>query len=162
MQEMTVEEYNACLAEKPERPRRQKFRNHPVEYDGYWFDSEKECQHYKELRLLEAAGEIENLQVKPKFEVLPAFREAVTPDGSTDRIRCGPQHRATYYEADFSYYETKHEPFAHMDHTVVVVEDVKALDKRTGKAPTRTPVFELKRKMLLYHYPEVDFRIVYV
>ena len=43
-----------------------KFRNVRVEYDGIKFDSKRECAHYQELKLLEAAGEISQLRVHPR------------------------------------------------------------------------------------------------
>ena len=53
----------------------------------------------------------------------------------------GRSERAIRYEADFSYFEKGAE----------VVEDVKGV---------RTQLFEVKRKMLLYRFPDLDFRIV--
>ena len=43
-----------------------KFRNVRVEYDGIKFDSKRECAHYQELKMLEAAGEISQLRVHPR------------------------------------------------------------------------------------------------
>lgn len=55
--------------------------------------------------------------------------------------RDGKTERAIVYEADFSYRENGQ----------LIVEDVK------GK---RTQLYSTKRKMLLYKYPEIEFREV--
>ena len=44
-----------------------KYKNKKVQIDMYVFDSIAESRRYKELALLEKAGEIENLQLQPKF-----------------------------------------------------------------------------------------------
>ena len=43
-----------------------KFRNVRVEYDGIKFDSQRECAHYQELKMLESAGEISQLRGHPR------------------------------------------------------------------------------------------------
>jgi len=57
--------------------------------DGITFDSKKEAKVFEELRLLERAGEIHDLQLQVPFELIPK-----TPVG-----------RAVKYYADFVYYE---------------------------------------------------------
>lgn len=44
-----------------------KFRNVPTEVDGRVFASRKEARRFGELRLLERAGEISDLQIQPAF-----------------------------------------------------------------------------------------------
>lgn len=44
-----------------------KYGNKKVELDGFLFDSKRESQRYVELKLLERAGEIENLELQPQF-----------------------------------------------------------------------------------------------
>lgn len=110
-----------------------KYRNKPVEIDGIHFDSQKEARRWRLLKQLQAAGEISNLELQPRYEILPGFVDAN-----------GKRHRATHYVADFSYWEKDH----------LVVEDVK------GAHQTVTPLFRLKMKMLLYRYAGIDFRIV--
>jgi len=48
---------------------------------------------------------------------------------------------AITYEGDFEY----------LENGVLVCEDVKGV---------RTPVFNVKAKMFLYHYPDIDFRVL--
>lgn len=91
-----------------------------------------EADRFKELALLESAGEIADLKIHPTFELQPAF---------TDRQ--GKKHRAIIYEADFSYIDKRTGQ--------TCLEDVKGME---------TQAFRLKYKMFLYHYRHLDLRIV--
>lgn len=101
------------------------------------FDSEKEYTRYCELSLLCRSGKISGLKKQVPFVVYPEF---VSEDGK--------KHRAVYYNADFVYVENGKS----------IVEDVKGLDKKTGKFLT-TQVFNLKWKILQSRYPEYLFRL---
>lgn len=46
-----------------------KYGNQKTEIDGFVFDSKREAIRYQELKLLERAGEIENLELQPKYSV---------------------------------------------------------------------------------------------
>ena len=92
--------------------------------DGIKFDSKKEAGRYKELKLLEKAGEIKNLQLQPRFTLQESFKY----QGKTER-------KITYI-ADFMYEEKNGQ---------VVVEDTKGY---------RTDVYKIKRKMFLKRYSE--------
>ena len=48
--------------------RASKYRNKKTEVDGIVFDSKKEASRYLDFRLLEQLGEIENLELQPKYE----------------------------------------------------------------------------------------------
>lgn len=72
--------------------RRSKYHAQRAEVDGVKFDSQAEATRYRELRLLERAGEITGLEVHPRFELQPAFTAH------------GKRERAIEYEADFSYW----------------------------------------------------------
>lgn len=111
-----------------------KYGNRRTTVDGWTFDSKAEADRYRELKLLQASGAIRNLEVHPRFEIIPAFRAG---DGTN--------HRATFYEADFQYHEW------HGDHFWIVVEDVKGV---------QTEAFKIKRKLFLREYPYRDFRII--
>ena len=52
-----------------------KYRNIKTEVDGIKFDSKREAQRYQELKLLEKGGVISNLELQPKFELLPANKD---------------------------------------------------------------------------------------
>lgn len=93
---------------------------HNVKY--YGFDSKREAQRYSQLKMLEDAGEIENLQTQVKFELIPS-----------QRIGRKVVERACHYIADFAYYEDGK----------MVVEDTKGF---------RTKDYVIKRKLMLYRY----------
>lgn len=108
-----------------------KYGNKKVVVDGHPFDSKREARRYKELKLMERAGVIKDLELQPKFELIPTIR--------TEHETL----KKTVYKADFRYFDVKanHE----------VVEDVKGF---------KTDVYKLKKKMLLHKYQGIDFREV--
>lgn len=108
-----------------------KYHSKKVDYNGIQFDSQKECQRYCELRLLEKAGEITDLELQKKYLLIPEQREKDTVD-SKGKIKKGKLiERACYYLADFVYKEG--------DETVV--EDTKGF---------RTKEYLIKRKLMLH------------
>ena len=68
-----------------------KYRNKKAQVDMYEFDSIKESKRYKELKLLEIAGEISNLELQPKFLLQDSFKKN------------GKAYRKIEYIADFLY-----------------------------------------------------------
>lgn len=48
-----------------------KYNNRKTETDGITFDSRKEAQRYMELKMLEKAGEITDLELQKRFELVP-------------------------------------------------------------------------------------------
>lgn len=106
-----------------------KYRNRKTIIDGITFDSRREAERYRELRLMEKANLILHLELQPVYELQAKFRH----NGKTER--------AITYKADFRYEENGR----------IVVEDVKGME---------TEVFKIKRKLFLYRYPDIDFRIV--
>lgn len=101
------------------------------------FDSQKELRRWKELRLLERAGLISDLQRQVKFELIPTQRE---PDiiGKRGGHRPGKLiFKSCSYVADFVYTEDGK----------MVVEDVKGL---------RTKEYIIKCKLMLWIH---DIRI---
>ena len=104
-----------------------KYRNVKVVYHCYKrgilvFDSTGEFKRYKELLMLEQAGEIRDLDLQVPFELLPSF---VLPDGESVR--------GVTYRADFTYTVGE----------LGVIEDFKGME---------TEVFKLKWKMMQYTY----------
>ena len=102
------------------------------------FDSKKEYSRWKELSLLERAGEITNLQRQVPFILIPEQRapgtETYKKGPRKGQVKPGPVlERKVTYIADFMYFENG-EP---------VVEDVKGL---------RTKEYVIKRKLMLYTY----------
>lgn len=82
-----------------------KYNNKKVELDGIKFDSKAEAQRYCELKLLQKAGKITDLQAHVKFELIPK-----------NKFEC-----AVKYIADFTYTENG----------ILVVEDVKSKPTKT-------------------------------
>lgn len=80
-----------------------KYGNRKTEIDGILFDSKKEASRYLDLKLMQQAGEISDLRMQVKYELVPPQK------GETRN------ERAISYIADFVYGE-KGKP---------VVEDVK-------------------------------------
>lgn len=50
--------------------KKSKYRAVKTEIDGITFDSKREAKRYQELRLLERAGEIENLRLQVAYELI--------------------------------------------------------------------------------------------
>ena len=99
-----------------------KYGNRKVVVDGIAFDSVKEARRYGELKLLERAGKIFNLQRQVSFVLIPK------------QVRDGKLvERPVIYRADFVYMEDDKE----------VVEDVKGV---------RTKEYIIKRKLMLYQF----------
>ena len=97
-----------------------KFNAHKTEVDGIMFDSKKEAKRYSELKLLEKAGQIHNLELQPKFECIVKEKKICT------------------YRADFSYFDKFQRGVLGQEGTMVV-EDVKGFI---------TPVYRLKKKLV--------------
>ena len=74
-------------------------------YNGITFDSKAEMLRYTHLLLLQKAGAIQNLELQPHFELIPAFQ------------RRKHKYRAMCYTADFRYQEFGN----------TIVEDVKGV-----------------------------------
>lgn len=87
------------------------------------FDSMAEMNRYHELKMLEQAGEITDLELQPKFLLIPKTKKG---------------GRAIYYYADFKYVRDGK----------TVYEDVKGF---------QTDVYKLKKKLLLWQYPDINF-----
>lgn len=104
-----------------------KYRNIKTKIDGITFDSHKEAQRYAELKMLEKAGVISELELQKKFELQPAFYYQ------------GHKQRPIYYVCDFYYREGDR----------YVIEDVKSAITKNNA------VYKLKRKMMMYRGYEI-------
>jgi hypothetical protein len=105
--------------------RRNKFGAVPTVVENIRFHSKKEARRYQELRLLEQAGEIRELEIQPKF---PLFVPGRGAGGPYARV-----HVADYV-ADFRYREG--------ERGILRIEDVK------GGRATKTPIYRLKKRMV--------------
>lgn len=98
--------------------------------DGIEFDSIREAERYRELKLLERGKEIRNLVLQPRFLLQEKFKD-----------KQGKTHRKIEYVADFLYIDKDDK---------AIVEDVKGMI---------TAVYKLKKKMFLYKYDDqYEFR----
>lgn len=101
------------------------------------YDSRKEYHRCLELRLLEKAGRISDLQRQTPLLISSAFVDSE-----------GKKHQEITYRADFIYMEDGRE----------VVEDVKGYSREKQQFLC-TEAFRLKWKMLQKLYPEKVFRL---
>lgn len=118
-----------------------KYRNRKVEYDGHTFDSKKECAFYKKLL---ADERVERIELQPRFTLIPS-REQVWHETNPKTGRQNKKKRTirgVTYIADFRVFYKGHKE---------KVYDVKGM---------RTDVYKLKKKMLEYFHPHIDFEEV--
>lgn len=71
-----------------------KYGNHKTTVDGITFDSQKEVNRYCELKLLQKAGEITELELQKEFVLIP--NQYI--DGKLVERKCS-------YKADFYYFD---------------------------------------------------------
>ena len=102
--------------------RRHKYGAKPTIADGIKFPSKKEAHRWLELKLLEKAGRITNLERQIKIPLQGKFGPIMTDSGKSQRT----------YVADFRYVDWDL-------NGVVVIEDSKGME---------TPEFKLKKAIL--------------
>ena len=101
------------------KPKQPKYGNHKVVIDGEKVaDSKHEYSRLCELKVLQRAGEIKDLQLQVKYQLIPSQKI------------CGKTERGVSYIADFVYW-TKNDKF--------ICEDAKG---------HRTDAYIIKRKMM--------------
>lgn len=112
-----------------------KYHNKKVtSYDGIQHDSKKEARRWCELKLLEKAGKISELQRQVEFELIPAQYETYERFSKKgEKLADGMRlvERKCCYIADFVYTENGQR----------VVEDTKGV---------KTKDYIIKRKLMLY------------
>lgn len=100
-----------------------------IQEDGHRFDSKREYLRYKDLQLLERAGEIKHIIVHPSYDIII---------GGVPIMVSSNQHnkwdRQLRYEADFSYW--------HIDRRERLIEDVKM------QSGHRTGIYKIKRALM--------------
>lgn len=121
---------------------KEKYQNKKVTVDGISFDSRKEANRYCELKMLERAGKITDLDLQKVFLLIPAqFEESGEvytrgkKKGQPKRGKCIEQ--SVTYKADFYYKVNGRE----------VVEDVKGYRDPASGSYAR---YTIKRKLMLY------------
>lgn len=112
--------------------------------DGEEFDSKAEYHRWCELKLLERAGKISDLQRQVKYELLPAIYETIPRVSEKTGRELKPKTKlveaAVYYVADFVYKDEQGQ---------TVVEDVKGYRDPSSAGYAK---FVIKRKLMLHFY----------
>lgn len=119
--------------------KKSKYHSRKITREGMTFDSLKEYKRYRELRLLEKAGEVTDLKRQVEFELIPAqFEDVPTGEYYKRGERKGEPkmkrvclEKSVKYIADFTYTKNGKQ----------VVEDTKGF---------RTTDYIIKRKIMLY------------
>lgn len=109
-----------------------KYNAKKCHYDGITFASGKEMKRYVQLKLMQRAGEISDLKLQVKFELIPVQREpdVIGPRGGVKKGRV--IEHPCHYVADFVYLDREGNQ---------VVEDAKGF---------KTPEYRIKKKLALY------------
>ena len=108
-----------------------KYGNRKAYAEGQEFDSKKEACRYAELRIMEKAGVITDLQRQVKYILIPTQRE---PDTVGER---GGIHKGKLIEKECSYIAD----FVYRQDGKLIVEDTKGF---------KTPEYRIKRKLMLH------------
>lgn len=131
MTRLTEKQARELLGNKyPGQPKRHKYNAQKTVVDGIAFDSTREAEYYCELKIRVAAGEVKSFELQPEFILQEGF------------IHQGKKHRPIFYRADFRI----HYPDGREE-----IIDVKG---------HKTKEYQLKKKMLLARYPDINFREV--
>lgn len=116
-----------------------KYGNKKVEYDGLKFDSKKEKDRYIFLKAQEMLGNIQDLQLQVKYELIPAIKEEYVEHLKTkDRVKTRTVQLAITYTCDFQYHKNGE----------LVTEDVKASPKTASLDKT----FLIKEKLFRWKF----------
>lgn len=116
-----------------------KYGNYKIQRDGLTFDSVKEYTRFRELTLLERAGQIQDLRRQVEYELIPAQYEEI-PTGEIykrgDR-KGQPKMKRVCIEKSVSYVAD----FVYTENGQTVVEDTKGF---------KTKDYIIKRKLMLW------------
>lgn len=118
-----------------------KYHSKKITRDGMTFDSLKEYRKFRELLLLEKAGEITDLQRQVEFELIPAQYEEI-PTGEVYKRgeqKGQPKMKRVCLELSVKYIAD----FVYKENGKTIVVDTKGF---------RTKDYILKRKMMLYFH----------
>ncbi len=102
-----------------------KYGAETTEIDGHKFDSRFEAEHYAELKLMERAGIITDLELQPRFLLQEGF------------IYHGHKVRKVEYVADFQYYQDGK----------LIVEDTKGFRTDTYKLKRKLFLYKYGDKL---------------
>lgn len=105
-----------------------KYKAKKVEFNNIKFDSKIECEYYKYLLKLESDGEIKDIELQPKYVLIPSYVNSN-----------GKKIREIKYIADFKFFDIQANKW--------VIIDVKGMP---------TEVAKLKRKMFGYFHQDKE------
>jgi hypothetical protein len=108
--------------------KRTKYNNRKTVIDDITFDSMKEAKRYSELKLLERAGAISELELQVSFELIPSQKGGMRKE------------LPMRYLADFVYRDLQ------KPNVPLVIEDVKGV---------KTKEYVIKRKLMKYNGYEI-------
>jgi len=101
--------------------------------DGITFASQLEGERFKQLKLLQQAGEIEGLKLQDEFQIARGW---INPE-------TGEKIKSAFYIGDFTYFDNRTMRW--------IVEDTKGQE---------TDLFRLKWKLVQSQYRDYEFRKV--
>ena len=125
--------------------RQNKLGNRSVTIDGIKFDSKREGNRYCELKLLQRAGVISNLELQKRYELIPAHYKVVET-GEFYKVgskKGQPKTKKVCVELAVDYVAD----FVYEENGKTVVEDAKGF--RDPSSATYK-VFVIKRKLMLW------------
>lgn len=129
MTSMSAAQYQATLG-KP--PKRSKYGNTKVVFDGHTFDSKRELARYKFLKGRQERGEISNLELQPSFKLKCGERPILL------KSKGYPNGRQATYFADFAYW--------------CPVEEKRVIEDSKGM---KTDIYKLKKAIVEAQFPGV-------
>lgn len=109
----------------------QKYKSKQTIVDGIKFQSKLESERFQQLKLLQKAHEITDLQCQKEFQIFEGYINCYT----------GEKHKSRYYVADFFYLDLRSKQW--------IVEDTKGVE---------TDVFKLKWELVQEQHPDYVFR----
>ena len=124
---------------------RKKLNNKSITIDGIEFDSKKEGDRYCELKLMQRAGAITDLELQKRYELIPAQYETVET-GEYYKVgakKGQPKTKQVCVEQSVVYIAD----FVYKKNGQTVVEDVKGFRDASSASYAK---FVLKRKMMLW------------
>jgi len=111
-------------------PKKNKYMNKKITVNGITYDSKKEMVVLQDLKSKQEKGEIQDLKIKPRYELISSFKDCL-----------GKHERGAFFTPEAYYTKDK----------VEYVVEVKS--KMTAKLPD----YILRRKMFKQKYPYIIF-----
>lgn len=127
------------------RGNRPKYGNKKITFDGITFDSKREMQRYVVLKEAERKGEITDLELQPKFILVPKMTETYIKHLKTKDKECERTIQLPItYTADFGYTKGGER----------IIEDVKI-------SPNVLPKELCLKIKLMRYFHGIEVRLVY-